>query len=244
MFCLGIRAALREVADALIPGEEVAAYLDDIYVACSAERLVPIFSVLRSALMRHAGISLNDAKTRVWNSAGQAPPGVHTLGPEAWSPDGVVILGTPVGKAEFVERKLEERFEKLKVLTEEIVQMDDPQEAWQLLVRCVVPRMNHTLRTLPPNWALEHEEKWDAHVCESAIAIEGATGMGQALLDTGQRIAQLPCRMGGLRGREGALRSLSSRAARTGPNMVLQTLHADGSCNFYFTHFQRLASSW
>jgi hypothetical protein len=112
LFCLGIRRALSEVAAKLRPEEEPAAYLDDIYAVCEPNRVADIFGFLEEALQRHAGISLNLGKTRCWNSAGVPPPRVEELGHEAWSPGGIVILGTPVGTPEFVDAKLQERLQK------------------------------------------------------------------------------------------------------------------------------------
>ena len=56
-----------------------------------------------------AGIRLHEGKTRVWNKAGECPEEIAELGPEVWSPEGVKILGTPVGSGEFVARVVAER---------------------------------------------------------------------------------------------------------------------------------------
>ena len=74
------------------------------------------------------------------------------------------MSGTPIGSPEFVQRKLDEKLADGKALLEEVVQTQDPQEAWQLLARCVVPRINHTLRTLAPALAQQHAEDWDSVV--------------------------------------------------------------------------------
>ena len=105
------------------------------------------------------------------------PPDIESLGPEAWSPDGVVTLGTPVGSAEFTQKKLDERLEKGQALLGEVVQMRDPQLAWQLLIRWVVPHVNRTLRTLSPNLAEAHARKWDVALWAASLTVLGAQGL-------------------------------------------------------------------
>ena len=59
LFCLAIHNALAAVKIHLVDGEHLFAFLDDIYVLCSPERI--------------AGIQWHEGKTRVWNRARVCP---------------------------------------------------------------------------------------------------------------------------------------------------------------------------
>ena len=60
LYALGQHPALLQAHAALTLGEDLYAYLDDIYVTCQPERAGPAFRV-------HLG------KTRAWNAAGEEP---------------------------------------------------------------------------------------------------------------------------------------------------------------------------
>ena len=55
---------------------------------------MPLYKLLSEALARVAGIRLHQEKTKVWNKARRAPEDVQELGPEAWQPQGLKVLGT------------------------------------------------------------------------------------------------------------------------------------------------------
>ena len=73
LFSIGIQGALVEVATSLAPEEHLCAFLDDIYLLCPPERVVPLNKLLSETLVRVAGIRLHQGKTKVWNKAGIAP---------------------------------------------------------------------------------------------------------------------------------------------------------------------------
>ena len=54
-------------------------FLDDTYVAGPPERVATAHSTLQEAIWNHARIRLNAGKTRVWNAAGEEPPGIDHL---------------------------------------------------------------------------------------------------------------------------------------------------------------------
>ena len=101
---VAIHDALQRVKEGLFPGELLLAFLDDVYVVCSPNRVRAVFDMLARELSEHVGIQLNEGKTRVWNRAGVRPPHMEDLGPE-----GVKILGTPIGSDRFIEAVTEER---------------------------------------------------------------------------------------------------------------------------------------
>ena len=145
-----------------------------------------------------AGIRLHDGKTRVWNRSGTCPEEMEALGPEVWSPEGVKILGTPVGSIDYVQRMMEQRIQEEQKLWTAISWVPDLQCAWQILVQCASPRCYHSLRTLPPSQSAEYARQHDVGVMTTMESLlNGLTGDTNQN-DTAREIASLPMRLGGL----------------------------------------------
>ena len=72
-FSIGIQQALEEVAAAMLPGEQLSAFLDDVYMLCQPDRVGPLYKLMEEALLRNAGIHLHQGKTKTWNRAGLIP---------------------------------------------------------------------------------------------------------------------------------------------------------------------------
>ncbi len=144
LFALGIHDALQRVSAQLLPGEDLCAFLDDVYVLCAPERVRTIYNKLHEALAE-TGIELHSGKTRVWNKAGECPPQIDDLGGDerAWSPEDVVLLGVPVGTPAFVRAHAAERLDEEQRFLTRLAKLPDPQCACQLLSRCAVPRGNY-----------------------------------------------------------------------------------------------------
>ena len=96
LFSLAIHDALAETKDALENGEELLAFLDDIYAISEPGRTRAVYNKLAEKLATKAGIHLHTGKTRVWNQEGVCPPNLEDLGPDVWSSRGVKILGREV----------------------------------------------------------------------------------------------------------------------------------------------------
>ena len=109
LFALGLHDTLARVKTEMQPGEELFAYLDDIYVLCKPARVKPLYDLLKQALKEDTGLDLNEGKTRVYNKAGVEPAGVRQLGADVWvgaldrnaKDRGLKVLGTPVGTPEY-----------------------------------------------------------------------------------------------------------------------------------------------
>ena len=192
LFSIGIQGALEEVAAQLEPGEQLCAFLDDIYVLCQPGRVKIIHDELSRCLSRVAGI------TRVWNKAGIPPEDVHNLGPEAWQPEGIDVLGTPLWSAQFVSRKLQARVEEERRLWEAIPTVPDLQCGWQIHLQSANPRAIHTLRTLPPSSSAEYGRQHDEGVWNTAVALLGQLPGTAEDIAAARSVASLPMRMGGL----------------------------------------------
>ena len=97
LFAIGIQGVLEEVATHLADGEQLCVFLDDVYLLCETARVEPLYKVLEEATMRVAGIQLHQGKTRAWNQAGIEPENIAEIGQEVWQPEGITVLGTPIG---------------------------------------------------------------------------------------------------------------------------------------------------
>ena len=198
LFSLAIHDALEEVQAELEDGELLFAFLDDVYVVCLPHRVRTIFDLLGARLSRVAGIRLHDGKTRVWNKAGECPERVAELGSDVWSPQGVKILGTPVGSGDFVERMATERLAEEQKLWEALAWIPDLQCAWQVLLQCAGPRCHHFLRTVPPSQTGTYAVGEDRGMMQAMERLLGGfTGGGDQQVRARQ-IASLPMRLGGL----------------------------------------------
>ena len=127
------------VRDALMPlvfWVRLFAFLDDVCVTTTPNRVGTVHNILQEELHRHSRIHINIGKTQVWNAAGIRPPACDELertaqltDPDArvWkgsglptSEQGVRILGTPVGHPDFVQAFLRKVLEELDVLLSRI----------------------------------------------------------------------------------------------------------------------------
>ena len=149
-----------------LPGEQLCAFLDDVYLLCDPSRVRFLYDLLAAALARVTGIQLHEGKTTAWNRAGVIPDNIDQLGPEVWQPEGITVLGTPIGTEQCVSQKMEERLAKEREMWAAIPTVPDLQCAWQLLLQNANPRANHTMRTTLPSvsaaYCHAHDEgMWD-----------------------------------------------------------------------------------
>ena len=208
LFALAQHPALLAAQQSLQEGEAIFAFLDDIYVISAPERTRPLFNVLRTALWDHARISLSLGKTRVWNAAGEEPPDIAELGDGtapvwtgSWSlpprEQGLLVLGSPLGRPEFVQAALEAKRLEQALLLQRIPHVPDLQSAWLLLAMCACPCTNYLLRVLAPAETADFSAAHDAAV--SACLRELLANNDPAAWGHLQaRRAHLPLRHGGL----------------------------------------------
>ena len=198
LFSIGIQSALEEVSQSLLVGERLCAFLDDLYLLCEPGRVRHLYDLVSESLHRNAGIQLHQGKTRVWNRSGTVPDNVDSLGEEVWRTDGIKILGTPLGNAQFVAEHTQERLEEEQRLWDAIPSVPDLQCAWQILVQSANPRANHTIRTLPPRLSLEYARGHDKGMWDTAKGLLQQLPGSDEELREAEMVARLPMRMGGL----------------------------------------------
>ena len=162
LFSLAIHDPLQQAQREFKADENLFAFLDDVYFTSpTPNRTRTAYDSLGEKLYAHADIQLHTGKTRVWNRSSVCPEGMVELGPEVWNPEGVKVLGTPVGSTRFVEEVVNKRLEEGAKLWEAIPTVPDLQAAWQILLQCAGPRC-HMLRTLPPSQSEEYAQAHDA----------------------------------------------------------------------------------
>ena len=174
LFSLAIHDPLQQAQREFRADEYLFAFLDDVYFTSEAAgRTRVAYDTLGEKLFNHTRIRLHIGKTQVWNRAGVCPEGMAELGPEVWNPEGVKVLGTPVG---FVEEVVTKSLEEEDKLWEAIPSVPDLQAAWQILLHCVGPRCHHMWRTLPPSESEEYAGAHDlgmARVMDRLLALPG-----------------------------------------------------------------------
>ena len=62
LFSVGIQGALEEVSTLLLAGEQLCAFLDDVYIVCQPGRVRYLYDRLGEALLRVAGIRLHQGE--------------------------------------------------------------------------------------------------------------------------------------------------------------------------------------
>ena len=133
---------------------------------------------------------------------GPPPPGIAELGDDVWRGDkpsaqrGIVVLGTPVGHADFVQAWADARLQEERRLLDELPHLPDLQCAWLLLLFCASPRANHALRTLPPSESASYARAHDQAVWETLQECLG--GVPPAEAQQAWPLASLPAVHGGL----------------------------------------------
>ena len=134
------------------------AFLDDLCVLSSKQRAAQAFRTVADSVADRAGVQTHLGKLRVWSSGGgEALEDIASLGEHMWTAsqppelNGVQVLGIPVGTAEYVRSKGQERLTEESCLLDVLPNLPDTQCAWVILVMCAVPRANHLLRTTPPS---------------------------------------------------------------------------------------------
>ena len=198
LFSLAIHNALAEVLEYLEPGEHLFAFLDDVCAISLPHRTCEIYNLLAETLQARAGIQLHEGKTRTWNRAGTPPPNMDDLGPDVWNPDGIKILGTPVGNDGFVSAASTARVEEESKLWERIGWVPDVQCAWQILLQCAGPRCHHWLRTVPPRQSAPYAAYHDSGMWQAVAAVLGRMPGNTTQQEMAHGIATLPMRLGGL----------------------------------------------
>src|SRR3546814_14361362 len=86
--------------------------------------------------------------------------------------EGLVALGVPLGRAEFVQQKLMERVEGLTAAEEAIAGLGDSQQAMVLLRMCYAQKLNYHLRTVDSDLIAQARIRFDERSEERRVGKE------------------------------------------------------------------------
>eukprot|EP00439_Symbiodinium_sp_Y106_P020020 s5424_g2.t1 len=209
LFSLGQHEGLEQAAADLQAGEELLAYLDDLYVIMRSARAKPALDVVTNRVQEHCRVASNVGKTRVYNTGGgRAPHGVAALGDDVWHGDrappdrGFTALGVPLGHPAYVRDWGQRRIREEQLLLDHLPHMPDLQCALLLLLLmlCASTRANHALRNVPPNEVRPYTEDRDRAVCAALCACLGgeAAEAEDPLASATWAVATLPAMLGRL----------------------------------------------
>ena len=146
-FSLALQPALQALKDK--DYKLVIAYLDDVYIICSRSQAQELVNGgLQQALAdQQVGLTVNARKTAVFFPT-EPPPDDGSVWNCAVQSDGSVVLGTPVGKPEFIVAHLQEALKTFESTISTFTQLST-QAALLLLRACGITRLNHFLRSTP-----------------------------------------------------------------------------------------------
>ena len=174
LFCLAMHSALVDLKADLGDDAIVVAYLDDIYIIVPVDHAARAVERARHHLAEHCGIQVHQGKLKAYcpnaSSAQHGLGAYDTNDNEVWvhngtlDEQGIMVVGTPIGTPEFVQSRLDLRLDAQSLLTAEIELLEEVQHKWLLNYYCAVPRINHLLRTLPPEEVLPFAQAHDLHV--------------------------------------------------------------------------------
>ena len=187
LFSLAVHASLRHANESLREGEYLFAFLDDVYTVTPKNRATAVARMVASRIHEHAGVEPKLGKFQIWSKGGgPEPEGIDELLEGAprpadpiWTGDleaernGMVILGTPVGSPEFVQRFLGNRLDVQTRFWDRLKQVPDLQAAWLLLLYCAVPRANHLIRAIPPNLVANYAQAHDDGIWATFLDLIG-----------------------------------------------------------------------
>ena len=159
--------------------------------------------------------SVHNGKTRVWNRGGIVPDRCDVLEAVARAVDpsarvwrgnhedrpeeqGITILGTPVGRQEFVERELAKIITDHSELLTRIPEVQDLQCAWLLLLYCGAARANFHIRIIRPeltaNFARSHDDEiWQCFCNLLRIRPDAVTASSHKFATCGREIGFAKC---------------------------------------------------
>ena len=127
----------------------ILAYLDDVYLLGSPDRVFHVFERLRSAFS-DINLMIEEKKCEIYCSSS---PLLSTISQSTSIPatsQGCRILGTPIGSSSYIIESCADVAQSGSNLCGKLLQLQDPQCGMLLLRYCHVTRMNFLSRTVQP----------------------------------------------------------------------------------------------
>ena len=165
----------------------ILAYLDDIYVVGPANALDQVLCDFKVLLSR-IGLIVCDRKCELY-----CPQENQAEFPVSVSYDGVTILGTPIGKPEYVRSQCIAIARSGEQLCCQLTKLDSKQCSMLILRHCHVPRMNYLARQVFPANLEEAARIHDSMTKSTFVSIIGSNFVN----DDSWRQATLKIKLGG-----------------------------------------------
>ena len=202
LFSLALDRALREGRQILQDDELAFAFLDDVYLLVHRDRAKLVFDHFARLIEDLAGVRPHLGKTRCWGEgATDPPPGFEDMDAAVWRGDhdpaesGVIMLGSPIGTPEFVQKWCAKRSQRTEAFLDKVADLTDAQCRWLLLRLSAEPRANHVLRNLHPEASYDLAVRHDEALWQSLLALLNERSARD--VEVSRRVANLPTRHGG-----------------------------------------------
>ena len=176
-FAYAMQPVLRELST-MFADIDIVAYLDDVHLVGPPDRVQEAYDVFITRVT-HVGLRVNPHKS-------------HLLDEEA---EGMVVLGTPVGKETFVGATMEDLFMEKAAVLPELLGFE-AKYCLAMIRASISERPMYWARTLPPGTAHAAFKQFDEKIDDTLAQMCG--GSLANLNDTGKHIRHLPLSMGGL----------------------------------------------
>jgi hypothetical protein len=246
LFAITLQRVIRSTKDRF-PNCAVAAYLDDVSFIGRPDEARNAFEFFKDEVSK-IGLSVQPEKCQLYTSwlETRDTAAEKFQGSEVkYSPDGLVVLGVPVGSKAFIRAWLDDKVEEIRDILRLLgIGVDTSRlsahHAFLLLVFCVHSKFMHLPRIIPPDLLRDAAEKFDrlmlSAVCHLLRARTGTATMDDhdpSQILSPDQIAQihLPLKAGGLGLRSAAAilhGAFVASHAVSGP-LACETLRAFGA---------------
>ena len=190
LFSLGIQQTLVDL-QSNFQAIRVLAYLDDVFLVGPAKHVLDAFSTLQPEFFK-IGLEIQETKCEIYCSYDKE----DTFSSEYTIPvssEGIVILGTPIGKREYVARACSTIAEKGNDLCRQLVDLDNVQASMLLLRYCHTTRLNHLARGTCPETLAQAATIHDKQTKSTFSCLLGNVDISGNMW----KQATLPVRLGG-----------------------------------------------
>jgi hypothetical protein len=162
------------------------------------------------------GLVFNKSKCVVWcGSVDPSNPDPLGCGILRADPQGLLLLGSPIGSSNFMKAAIDQRIEKTEeIILHRLPTLEDPQVQFCLLRSCLsLPKFIYSLRTCKPSSIKSSFTRFDAM---RRMALEDI--LGASLNEISWTQASLPVSLGGM-----GLRSAASHSVAAFLSSIAQT---------------------
>ena len=91
LFSFVLHPSLRSAANLLREREKTIAFLDDVCIVCTPDRVLEVFRIVENSLWTHSRISVYSGKTQLWNRSTHRMQGTHQSCPSGASTSSRVV---------------------------------------------------------------------------------------------------------------------------------------------------------